>query len=67
MSEGCILNQASPFSRARGLFEQVSLCGFRGTGGGGFNAGPTSDEFVVGAGVFGLAEALAYPNRLGST
>src|ERR1039458_6823076 len=31
----------------------------RSAGGGGFDAGPARDEFVISAGVFGLAEAFA--------
>ena len=38
---------------------QLLVSEFRRCGGGGFDAGPTSDKFVVGAGVFGLAEAFA--------
>ena len=34
---------------------QLSVGGFRGSGGSRFNAGPARDQFVVGAGVLGLA------------
>jgi hypothetical protein len=40
-------------------FKKISFCRLRRAGSSGLNAGPAGDQFVVGAGVFGLAKAFA--------